>query len=72
MPGLVRKPVLVAANKMDEPNAAENLKLFQQNFKGEIFQMSCLTEDGLEPMKQALLKEVLEIRQAEAELEAES
>lgn len=69
MPGLVRKPVLVAANKMDEPNAAENFKALEKKVKEEIYAISCVTDEGFEELKQALLKEVLEVRRLEAELE---
>jgi len=71
MPGLIRKPVLIAANKMDEPNAAENLKTFQKKVKEKVFPISCVSHEGFEELKQALLQPVLEIRQAEAELEAQ-
>ena len=71
MPGLVKKPELVAANKMDEPNAAENLKIFKKKFKGEVHAISCVSDEGFEELKAELLKAVLEVRQAEKELEDE-
>mgnify|MGYP002635274062 CR=1 FL=1 len=71
MPSLIRKPVLIAANKMDEPNAAENLKAFQKKVKEKVYPISCVSDEGFEELKQALLQPVLEIRQAEAELEAQ-
>ena len=56
---------------MDEPNAAENLKTFQKKVKEKVFPISCVSHEGFEELKQALLQPVLEIRQAEAELEAQ-
>jgi GTP-binding protein len=71
MPGLVRKPVLIAANKMDEPDAEENLKAFQKKIKEKVFPISCVSDEGFEELKQALLQEVLEIRAAEVDEEEE-
>ena len=67
MPGLVRKPVLVCANKMDEPDAPENLKVFKKKVKQEIYPISCVSDEGFEELKQALLEAVLEVRRAESE-----
>lgn len=69
MPGLVRKPLLICANKMDEPDAPENLKLFKKKVKEPIFPISCVSDEGFEALKERLLEEVLKIRQAEAEAE---
>lgn len=71
MPGLVRKPVLIAANKMDEPNAVENLKVFQKKVKETVYPISCVSDEGVEALKQSLLTEVLNVRQAEADLKEE-
>ncbi len=72
MPGLVKKPELVAANKMDEPNAAEQLKAFKKKFKGKVYPISCVSDEGFDELKQALLAAVLEVRQAEEKLEQEA
>lgn len=64
-PGLVRKPVLLAANKMDEPDAAENLKLFEAKVKQKVFPISCVSDEGFNELKDVLLKTVLEVRSAE-------
>jgi GTPase len=54
-PALLEKPRLVAANKMDEPAAAENLKRFKKKFKKvEIAKISCLTGEGLDELKAEL------------------
>lgn len=67
MPGLVRKPVLICANKMDEPEAQENLKAFRKKIKETVYPISCVSDEGFEKLKQALLLEVLEVRRAEQE-----
>lgn len=69
MPGLVRKPELICANKMDEPNAPENLKAFKKKVKEKVYPISCVSDEGFEELKQALLEEVLEVRAAEADEE---
>ena len=72
MPGLVKKPELVAANKMDEPNAPEHLKAFKKKFKGKVYPISCVSDEGFVELKEALLAAVLEVRQAEQKLEQEA
>ncbi len=69
MPGLVRKPLLICANKMDEPNAPENLKTFAKKVKEPLFPVSCVSDEGFEFLKAALLEEVQRIRKAEADAE---
>lgn len=70
MPGLVRKPELLCANKMDEPDAAENLKAFMKKVKHKVYPISCVSDEGFEVLKQALLEAVLHVRKEE-EMEAE-
>jgi GTP-binding protein len=67
MPGLVRKPELICANKMDEPNAAENLKVFQKKVKDKVYPISCVSDEGFEAITEAMLVEVLKVREAEAD-----
>jgi GTP-binding protein len=69
MPGLVRKPELICANKMDEPNAQENLKIFQKKVKEKVFAISCVSDEGFEDLKQALLQAVLQVRAEESAVE---
>ena len=68
MPSLVRKPELICANKMDKPNAAENLKAFQRKVKDKIYPISCVSVEGFEAIKEAMLVEVLRVREAELEV----
>ena len=62
LPGLVRKPILVAGNKMDEPNAAENFQQLQMQLNVDIFPISCVSEEGFQPLLRSLLSEVLNLR----------
>lgn len=64
---LLDKPRIIAANKMDYPEAADNLKAFAKKVKGvEIIPISCASRDGLEHLKSQILIRVKEdkIRQA--------
>lgn len=63
---LLDKPRLIAANKMDLPEAAANLAKFKKRFKDvDVLEISCLTEDGLERLKKELLKRVAKFRARE-------
>lgn len=53
-PKLLKKPMIVIANKMDMPSAKENLKKFKEKVKEEIFEVSALTNTGLEQVLMAL------------------
>lgn len=54
-PDLLKKPIIVAANKMDEEVAVENLKRFKKTYpKVEIFPISCLSEEGVGALKSAI------------------
>jgi GTP-binding protein len=64
---LTRKPVLVAANKMDEPNAPKSLKTFQKKCAHPLYPISCVSDEGFEDLKMALLEAVLKVRAQEAE-----
>ncbi len=51
-PVLAKRPQVVAANKMDVPEAEENLKSLKQHIGDEtdLFAISAVTGDGLEPL----------------------
>ena len=48
---LANKKEIIVANKMDMPNFEENLKKFKEKYPDkEIFSVSALTKEGLEPL----------------------
>lgn len=53
-PALLEKPLWVAANKMDLPEAAENLPVFRRQATEAVLPIACLTGLGLEDLKSAL------------------
>lgn len=53
-PKLLKKPMIIIANKMDMPSAKENLKKFKEKVKEEVFEVSALTNKGLEQVLIAL------------------
>ncbi len=49
---LAEKPAIVAANKMDEPSAPNNLKKFLRKYPDlDVIPISCLTEEGIDRLK---------------------
>jgi GTP-binding protein len=66
-PALLRKPRLVAANKMDLPAAAKNLAKFRRRHRVDALEISCLDQTGLERLKKELLKRVTVHRKKEKE-----
>lgn len=61
-PILLEKPRLVAANKMDMEEAAGNLKKFRKKFNVEVIPVSCLSEQGIDDLKNRLLEQVRAFR----------
>ncbi len=62
-PGLLDKPRVVVANKLDVPAAAAHLKQFKTRHKTvTVLEISCLTGAGLEVLKKELLKRVTKLR----------
>jgi len=54
-PSLAKRPWIVIANKMDLPDAAENLKAFRRRFrKREVIPISALENQGIETLKSRL------------------
>lgn len=49
-PKLLQKPMIIIANKMDMESAKENLKEFQKKVDKEIYPISALTNDNLNPV----------------------
>ena len=66
-PALLKKPMFIAANKMDEPNAPDNLKAFEKKSKQAVYPISCVSDEGMKDLKKVLLEAVLEVRRAEQE-----
>jgi GTP-binding protein len=64
-PALLKKPRLLASNKMDLPAAAANLKRFRRRFKVDAVEISCLDGAGLDRLKKELLKRVTSLRRKE-------
>ncbi|ACB77109.1 GTPase ObgE [Opitutus terrae] len=62
-PALLKKPRLVAANKMDVEAAAANLSKFKRRHRTvDVLPLSCLTSEGIELLKKELLKRVTALR----------
>jgi GTP-binding protein len=61
-PALLKKPRLVAANKMDLPAAKANLARFKRRHPVDLIEISCATGAGIERLKQELLKRVNRFR----------
>jgi GTP-binding protein len=57
-PALLKKPRLVAANKMDLPEAVRNLARFRRRNRVDTVEISCLEATGLDRLKKELLKRV--------------
>lgn len=53
-PELLSKPTLIAANKVDLPEAAEHLKAFRAAIKAPVYPISCSSGQGLPELKAAL------------------
>ncbi|HZZ59235.1 MAG TPA: GTPase ObgE [Opitutaceae bacterium] len=61
-PALLKKPRLVAANKLDVPEAKAWLAKFKRRHKVDVLEISCLTGAGLDRLKRELLKRVTAFR----------
>jgi len=60
-PGLLEKPRLVVANKMDEPVAEENLKKFKRRVrKTPVLTMAAAFDEGIDTFKKAIRERVTE------------
>ncbi len=57
-PALESKDYLVAANKMDEPGAKENLQVFREKHAVPVWPISCLSEEGIPELKAALFEAI--------------
>jgi GTPase len=64
-PALLKKPRLVAANKMDVPAAKKNLTAFKRRHRVPVLPISCLEETGLAELRAELLRRVRKLRPRE-------
>ncbi len=64
-PELTAKQRLIAANKMDLPAARDNLRRFVGEIDEAIVPISCEAGEGLDELRRAILRTVLEMRRTE-------
>ena len=70
--GLLEKPRIVVANKMDEAASEENLKAFKRKIrKTAVLPMSAAFDEGVEKFKK-VIRETVEQVEAEAAREAKA
>lgn len=55
---LVKRPQLIAANKMDIPEAEENLKEFKKKIRKTVYPISCATGEGIKGLLEAAYKKL--------------
>ena len=67
-PALLEKPRLVAANKMDLPEARAQLVKFKKHHKVPVVEISCVSGKGLDRLKTELRKRIASHRLREAKL----
>lgn len=53
-PALLKWPQILAANKMDLPEAIENLRQFKKKIRKTIYPISCVTGEGIKNMLEAV------------------
>ena len=63
--GLLDKPRVVVANKLDLPGAEDHLAAFRERYPDDVIAISCETGDGLESLKHQLLQRVRATRPVE-------
>ena len=72
MPKLLKKPMLIVGNKLDEPEAEANFKKLKSKVeKYTTIAISCLSEDGLEELKSKVFDLVMDVRKKSAEKASE-
>ena len=57
-PELGKRPQVIAVNKMDIPEAKENLKAFRKKIKKTIYPISCVTGEGIKELLEAVYKKL--------------
>ncbi|MDX9702789.1 MAG: GTPase ObgE [Candidatus Auribacterota bacterium] len=69
-PDLITKPRIVAANKMDLPDAADRLQLFLDSGvheKETVFPISAIAGEGLKELQNAMIQKVEEIKREQCD-----
>ena len=51
---LLKRPQIIAANKMDLPGAYENLKRFKKKIRKKVYPISCVTGEGVKELMEAV------------------
>jgi GTP-binding protein len=68
LPKLLKKPMLIVGNKLDEPDAEANFKKLKAKVaKYGVTGISCLSEDGFDELKSKVFDLVMDVRKASAE-----
>ncbi|MCX5692757.1 MAG: GTPase ObgE [Candidatus Omnitrophica bacterium] len=57
-PELVKRPQVIAVNKMDMPEAKENLKAFKKKVKKTVYPISCVTGEGVKKLLEAVYEKL--------------
>lgn len=57
-PVLLKRPQILAANKMDLPGASESLKRFKRKVRKVIYPISCVTGEGIKKLLEAVYKKL--------------
>jgi GTPase len=57
-PELMKRPQVIAVNKMDIPQAKENLKAFKKKVKKKVYPISCATGEGIKELLEAVYKKL--------------
>ena len=62
-PKLMKKPQVIIANKMDLEGAKENLQRFKDKYKKEVFEVSAITNKGLDEVLVKIADELDNIKE---------
>jgi len=57
-PELVKRPQIIAVNKIDIPDAKEHLKEFKKKVKKTVYPISCVTGEGIKELMEAVYKKL--------------
>lgn len=57
-PELKKRPQIIAANKMDLPDASRNLSIFKKKVKKDVYPISCVTGEGIKNLLEAVYKKL--------------